>query len=51
MGIEPTTPGFQGMYSEPAVGLYSMGDEVVASAHFSTGIEPVAQGNRGLQTH
>ena len=33
VGIEPTTSGFQGMYSEPAVGLYSMGDELkVANA-------------------
>ena len=32
VGFEPTTPGSQSMYSEPAVGLYSMGDEVMARA-------------------
>ena len=39
------------MYSNLAVGLFSMGDEVVARVHFSTGIEPATQDDPRPQTH
>jgi hypothetical protein len=51
VGLEPTTTASAKHVLQPAVGLYSKGDEGLARVRFSTGIEPVAQVAPRPQTH